>query len=64
MDWGEQYSEVVELLSEMGHTPAEIDKIMERLLQYEKELQLDSIMDSIGGGTLDLKGLIDEALEG
>ena len=33
-----------------------------RVRQYEQETQLDSIMDSIGAGRLDMDALIKEAL--
>jgi hypothetical protein len=59
----DEYNEVTELLQEMGHTDFEIQKIMARLRRYEKEMQLDSIMDSIGQDGFDLDALIKEAME-
>ena len=58
----EAYLELAELIRSMGHSVQEVQKIMKRLQLYEKEQQLDSIMDSIGAGNLDLKALISEAL--
>ena len=55
-------SELVELLKGMGHSSQEVEKIIRRLQKYEKEQQLDSIMDSIGAGNINLKSLIEEAL--
>ena len=52
-----------DLLREMGHSDEEIAKILVKLQEYEKETQLDSIMDSIGHGGFDLAALIDEALD-
>lgn len=57
-----EYQELIEYLRSEGHSPAEIDKILVRVQQYERETQLDSIMDSIGSGSLDLSRLIKEAL--
>jgi hypothetical protein len=57
-----EYDELVEYLRSEGHSQGEIDKILLRVAQYERETQLDSLMDSIGNGSLDLAGLIKEAL--
>jgi hypothetical protein len=57
-----EYDELVEYLRSEGHTGLEIEKILARVREYERETQLDSIMDSIGSGSLDLAGLIKEAL--
>jgi Holliday junction resolvasome RuvABC DNA-binding subunit len=57
-----QYSELVDWLSELGHSDTEIQKIVARVQRYEQEMQTDSIMDSIGSGSLDLSSLIEEAL--
>ena len=58
----EEFPELVQLLKERGHSPEEIKKILARVRHYEKELQYDSVMDSIGAGRLNLDGLIREAL--
>jgi hypothetical protein len=57
-----EYVELVEYLRAEGHSQSDIDKILHRVAQYERETQLDSLMDSIGNGSLDLAGLIKEAL--
>ena len=49
-------------LQERGHTTEEIAKIMHRVARYEREMQLDSVMDSIGSGRLSLDNIIREAL--
>lgn len=56
------YQELIEYLRSEGHSQAEVDKILVRVERYERETQLDSIMASIGSGSLDLAGLIKEAL--
>jgi hypothetical protein len=58
----DQYAELTEYLRSDGHTDAEIETILARVRKYERETQLDSIMDSIGNGTFDLDALIKEAL--
>jgi hypothetical protein len=58
----DEYQELTEFLRGEGHSDAEIDAILVRVRQYEVEMQHDSIMDSIGNGTLDLAALIKEAL--
>jgi hypothetical protein len=57
-----EFDELTEYLRGLGQTDAEIEKILARVRQYEVEMQHDSIMDSIGNGTLDLAKLIKEAL--
>jgi hypothetical protein len=57
-----EYEELTEFLRGEGHNDAEINAILTRVRQYETETQHDSIMDSIGNGTLDLTALIKEAL--
>jgi len=57
-----EYAELIEYLRGAGHTDAEIEKILARVRQYDFETRQDSIMDSIGNGTLDIAALIKEAL--
>ncbi len=57
-----EYDELTEYLRGLGQTDAEVEKILARVRRYEVETQHDSIMDSIGNGTLDLAALIKEAL--
>ncbi|MEX2309612.1 MAG: hypothetical protein WD738_18710 [Pirellulales bacterium] len=57
-----EYAELVEYLRSEGHSASEIELILVRVRQYEVETQQDSIMDSIGNGTLDLAAMIQEAL--
>jgi hypothetical protein len=58
----ESLAEVARWLSANGHSAAEVEKILARLRTLEKEIQLDSLMDSIGDGTFDLDGIIQAAL--
>ena len=58
-----EYEELTDYLRAEGHSDVEIEKILVRVRQYELETQHDSIMDSIGNGTLNLSALIKEALE-
>ncbi len=53
---------LVAWLQQKGHSPEEIDKILERLSQYDREMNVDSVMDSIAHGSFDLQSIIDEAL--
>jgi len=63
MSQDDDYIQLADFLRERGHTEGEIGKIIQRVKQYEEETQLDSVMDSIGAGHLDLVSLIDEALK-
>lgn len=58
-----EYKELTEYLRSEGHSDSEIELILARVRQYEVETQQDSIMDSIGNGTLDLAAMIQEALK-
>jgi hypothetical protein len=62
MDAKQDYAILTGWLEERGHSQAEIEKILERVRGYEAEMQLDSLMDSIGKGSLSLERLIQEAL--
>ena len=53
---------VVEWLQRKGHSQEEIEKIMKRLRQYDRETNVDSVMDSIAAGTFNLQKIVDEAL--
>lgn len=57
-----EYEELIEYLRSEGHSESEIECILVRVRQYEIETQQDSIMDSIGNGTLDIAAMIQEAL--
>ena len=53
---------VIDWLQQKGHSPEEIQKILERLRQYDREMNVDSVMDSIAHGSFNLQAIIDEAL--
>jgi len=53
---------VVEWLRRKGHSQEEIDKIIKKLRQYDRETNVDSVMDSIAAGTFNLQQIVDEAL--
>ena len=63
MSQDDDYIQLADFLRERGHSEDEIGKIIQRVKQYEEETQLDSVMDSIGAGHLDLVSLINEALK-
>ena len=63
MEKEDDYVDVTEWLRQRGHTTEEIFKILEKVRQYEAETQLDSVMDSIGKGQIDMDQLIKDALE-
>lgn len=58
-----EYSQLTRLLRSKGHSEMEIAKILNRVRQYDKEMEVDSVMDSIAAGRMDLMGIIDEALK-
>jgi hypothetical protein len=53
---------LVDWLKQKGHSEEEIEKILARLKKYDRETNVDSVMDSIAHGSFDLQSIIDEAL--
>ncbi len=53
---------LIDWLKQKGHSAEEIDKILAKVIQYDRETNVDSVMDSIAGGSFDLQAIIDEAL--
>jgi len=59
----DEYEQLSEWLkTEKGHSDLEIEKIILHLRHYEENTQLNSVMDSIGSGSLNLVAIINEAL--
>lgn len=59
----DEYEQLSEWLkTEKGHTDLEVEKIILHLRHYEENTQLNSVMDSIGSGSLNLVAIINEAL--
>ncbi len=55
-------AELVGWLTERGHSPEEIAKILAKVEQYDAETVSGSIFDSIDSGDFDIAAIIDEAL--
>ena len=58
-----EYPQLTELLRSKGHSETEIARILDRVRQYDKEMEVDSVMDSIAAGRMDLTAIIKEALK-
>ncbi len=58
----DQYESLIVLLEERGHSTAEIDKIINKVREYDNKTQHDSVMDSIGSGSMNLDDLVADAL--
>lgn len=56
----EAYAELIQWLRQQGQSDEEINRVLDRIGQYEQDTQLDSIMDSIGSGNLDLDKFLEE----
>ena len=57
-----RHQQLVTWLREQGHTPAEIDKIVAKVREYDQRTVHESVFDSIERGSFDLKKIIREAL--
>jgi hypothetical protein len=55
-------AELVAWLTERGHTPDEITKILNKLAAYDAQTINESIFDSIDKGDFNIAALIEEAL--
>jgi len=62
MTTADDYVQLADFLCERGHTESEVDRIIAKVKEYENHTQVNSVMDSIGTGNLDLTSLINEAL--
>lgn len=63
MDVDDEFQQIAEWLkSEKGHSDLEVEKIILHLRHYEENTQLNSVMDSIGSGSLNLEAIINKAL--
>lgn len=59
----DEFEQIAEWLkTEKGHSDLEVEKIMLHLRHYEENTKLNSVMDSIGSGSLNLTAIINQAL--
>jgi hypothetical protein len=56
--------EVQQWLVERGHSKAEIDKIFDRLREFDSKITHDALFDDLASGNIDMEALIQEALKG
>ena len=63
MSENEQYQELRDYLSGENYSDIEIDHIIAQVEEYDAGTRVDSIMDSINSGDLDIQAVIDEALK-
>jgi hypothetical protein len=57
-----QHAELIAWLEEQGHTPAEVEKVLARVAEYDAQTVRESIFDSISSGTIDIAEFVREAL--
>jgi hypothetical protein len=57
-----RHAELVAWLTERGHSPEEIMKILAKVKEYDAETVSESIFDSIDRGDFDIAAVIKEAL--
>lgn len=59
----DEFEQIAEWLkTEKGHSDLEVEKIMLHLRHYEENTKLNSVIDSIGSGSLNLTAIINQAL--
>jgi hypothetical protein len=57
-----RHTELIAWLSDRGHSPEEVAKILAKVDEYDSDTVSGSIFDSIGRGDFDIAAIIDEAL--
>lgn len=55
--------EIEQWLADRGYPPAAIEKILERLSQYDSRINRESVFDAMEKGEFDMDALIKEALD-
>lgn len=58
-----KYEELSTYLHGQGYSEQQVTQIIAQVQEYEADMRIDSIMDSIGSGQLDLEAVIGEALK-
>ncbi|MGZ0168466.1 MAG: hypothetical protein ACKVHE_02820 [Planctomycetales bacterium] len=59
----DEFEQITEWLkTEKGHSDLEVEKIILHLRHHEENTKLNSVMDSIGSGSLNLSAIINKAL--
>ena len=59
----EDRPEIREWLAGRGYPPAAIEKILQRLDQFDSRIERDSLFDAIETGEIDIDALIKDALK-
>ncbi len=57
------YRELADYLQSQNFTEEEIGRIIARVEEYDLDTRVDSIMDSVASGEMNLQSVIDEALK-
>lgn len=59
----DQRPEIQQWLSERGYPPEAIEKILQRLDQYDVRVNRESVFDAMEAGEFDMDALIKDALK-
>lgn len=63
MSEADPYRELAEYLQGQNLSEEEIGRVIARVQEYDLDTRVDSIMDSVASGDLNLQAVIDEALK-
>ena len=58
-----RFAELVAWLKEEGYSQEEVRQILDRVRRQDELTQIDSLMDAIGQGKVDINAIIREALD-
>lgn len=62
MNADDSRQEIIDWLEQRGHSPSEIEQIMQRLDEYDAGAVRASIFDSVDAGQFDIEAIIREAV--
>ncbi|MEM8865085.1 MAG: hypothetical protein AAGF31_06010 [Planctomycetota bacterium] len=56
-------AQLIAWLEDQGHSAEEIERIVDKVAEYDEKTVHESVFDSIDSGTIDLAAIVREALE-
>ena len=59
----DSFHQIAEYLRQENYSEEEIGRVLSRLHEYDLDMMVDSIMDSIGSGQEELQAIIQQVLD-
>ena len=58
-----RHAQLIAWLEDQGHSPAEVERVLAKVAEYDRRTVHDSVFDAIESGAFDLQTIVREALE-